>query len=184
MMRQVRPDPREWQSRVRLERRLHDGPALRLAALALGLGQVADQVAEMSAADERLRDRISGLQSELNVALDELRDLGSAILPPLLTSHGIGTALEAVAEQRQIPVGVSIAVGRLPRPVEAAAYFTVVGVLETSPPGALLHVQICRRRNWLVVRMTQRPPRIADDARVLSRGTRGPRDLVVRIPCG
>ncbi len=63
---------------------------------------------------------------ELGAALRELRELARGIHPAILVEEGLGAALESLAERSPIPVEVSaLANGRLPPPVEAAAYYVV-----------------------------------------------------------
>jgi len=59
--------------------------------------------------------------AELQTSLKELRDLARGIHPAVLTERGLGPALEALAGRVPIPVELSVASGRLPEAVEAAA---------------------------------------------------------------
>ena len=65
-------------------------------------------------------------RDELAAALDELRDLARGIHPAVLSDHGLGAALEALAARVPLPVDIDRAVAeRLPEPVEVAAYYVV-----------------------------------------------------------
>src|SRR5437588_10651632 len=107
----VRPEPgtvprfdeAAWARHRRLERQLHDGPALRLAALSLRLGL---RSARAPVDQQSLRDCISGVQDELHAVLQELREVANEIYPPLLDTAGLGAALEAVAERHGMPMTV------------------------------------------------------------------------------
>jgi signal transduction histidine kinase len=113
--------------RRRLERNLHDGAQQRLVALSL----------ELRLAKGRLHDdpdgaaeMISHAQEELAQALAELRELARGIHPAVLADRGLEAALQALAARSPVPVELEpIAAGRLPEPVEAAAYFVVAEAL-------------------------------------------------------
>ena len=54
----------------------------------------------------------------------ELRDLARGIHPAVLTDHGLKPALHALVSRVPVPVTVEVDLnGRLPAPVETAAYF-------------------------------------------------------------
>lgn len=122
-----------WQRRRDLERRLNDEAAVRLAALSLELGLLAVDLRDPAAAN-----RVMRLQDDVRVVLEELRDIGSELYPPVLVSAGVGPALRAYAERRGLAVTVSAPADRYPAPVEAALYFAVVDALDpfTTEPAA------------------------------------------------
>jgi signal transduction histidine kinase len=107
--------------RRRLERDLHDGAQQRLVAVALELGKMAEHVA-----DAELRRRIDDARDEVSASLADLRDLAHGIHPAMVSDHGLMVALESLATNATVPVRIDGAVdGRLPEPVELAAFFTV-----------------------------------------------------------
>ncbi|WP_250007938.1 hypothetical protein [Actinoplanes sp. M2I2] len=112
-----------WNRRLDLERRLHDGPALRLAALTLRLGLLGEKVAG-------LQPDIAGLQHELHLTLQELRVIADQIYPPLLRRQGLGPALRELTAGLPTPVRVDVGGGRFEAAVEGVAYYTVCEVLE------------------------------------------------------
>ena len=128
--------------RRRLERDLHDGAQSRLVALALLLrtarAQAAGPVAE-------LLDRA---QEELQAGLAELRELARGIHPAVLTERGLEPALQALVAR--VPVQVTVeadADGRLPEPVESAAYFVVSEALaNVSKYARATHATVSVRR--------------------------------------
>jgi PAS domain S-box-containing protein len=106
--------------RRRIERNLHDGAQQRLVALSLVLRLAGKKLAAGGAADELLEQA----SAELGDALTELRELARGIHPAILTDRGLRPALEMLAGRASIPVELSIELdGRLPRAVEAAAYY-------------------------------------------------------------
>ena len=116
------------QERRRLERNIHDGAQQQLVALSVKLGLV-QQLAERD--PSKAKEIAAGLQTELQSALDELRDLARGIYPPLLADKGLGAALEAQA--RRSPMAVAIdagGLGRYSQDVEAAVYFCCLEALQ------------------------------------------------------
>lgn len=93
----------EWQRRRLLERKLHDGAAMRASALVLRLGVLRELVPEGHAP---LIEAIDDVQDELHLMLDELRDVAAQIYPPLLKEAGLVPALRELAAQLDAPVRV------------------------------------------------------------------------------
>ncbi len=109
-------------ARRKLERDLHDGAQSRLVALALTLRAArrrADDDAELAAI-------LDGAQEELQTSLAELRELARGIHPAVLTERGLEAAVQTLVARAPVPVTVEAeGTGRLPAPVESAAYFVV-----------------------------------------------------------
>ena len=106
--------------RRRLERNLHDGAQQRLVALAMQLRLVQHEIHTDPAAAQALVDTAS---KELALSLEELRELARGIHPAVL-DHGLEPALHSLAGQATVPTEVAYdAEGRLPEPIELAAYF-------------------------------------------------------------
>jgi PAS domain S-box-containing protein len=113
--------------RRRLERNLHDGAQQRLVGLGLLLRLAGAALDEDPAGARRALDQ--GLE-ELGLALGELRELARGLHPAILTSGGLGVALESLAGRAPIPVTVTgLPSDRLPDAVEAAAYYIVAEAL-------------------------------------------------------
>jgi signal transduction histidine kinase len=111
------------EARRRLERDLHDGAQQRLVSLALMLRLVESRLAHDPATAARL---LADASSELGQAVDELRQLARGLHPAILTDHGLGPALEALARRMPLPVTTrSAVVGRLRPAVEVATYYVV-----------------------------------------------------------
>jgi signal transduction histidine kinase len=111
------------QERKRIERNLHDGTQQRLTSVALALGLAESQLA----ADPRAAGAsVRQAKEALETALAELRDLSHGIHPSVLTTRGLGPALEDLAYTASLPVTVTAELnGRLPERVEAGAYYAV-----------------------------------------------------------
>jgi signal transduction histidine kinase len=114
----------------RIERDLHDGAQARLVALGMSLGLAEDLLARDPEAARRL---VAEARDSTNNALAELRDLVRGIHPPVLADRGLDGAVRALALSIGLPVDITIELpGRLPAPVESAAYFAVAECLTNA----------------------------------------------------
>jgi signal transduction histidine kinase len=111
----------------RIERDLHDGAQARLVALGMNLAMAEQALARDPAAARELLIEARTASSD---ALTELRDLVRGIHPPVLADRGLVGAVQALALAAPLPVEVHAEIdGRLPAPVESAAYFAVAEAL-------------------------------------------------------
>ncbi|MEV6593539.1 sensor histidine kinase [Streptomyces acidicola] len=113
--------------RRRIERDLHDGAQQRLVALTMALG-----LARLDAPPGPLADQLARAHEEAGNALAELRELVHGIHPKVLADFGLEAAVGDAADRSPVPVDVDLDLGlsgRLPRAVEAAAYFVVCEAL-------------------------------------------------------
>src|SRR5439155_286295 len=74
---------------------------------------------------EAVAASLEGAAKELDLALEELRELARGLHPAALTEQGLGPALEGVANRLPIEVDVSAPAERLPENIEATAYYIV-----------------------------------------------------------
>ncbi|HKE78356.1 MAG TPA: PAS domain S-box protein [Solirubrobacteraceae bacterium] len=108
--------------RRRLERNLHDGAQQRLVATSLAVRLAARR----ADGDPDLRLMLDEAGTELTRALEELREIARGLHPAVLTDHGLGAAIDSLADRAPLPVQIEVALdGRLPPPVEAAVYYVV-----------------------------------------------------------
>jgi signal transduction histidine kinase len=111
----------------RIERDLHDGAQARLVAMGLTLdaaGRLID--ADPAAAHSLLMEARDASAK----ALAELRDLVRGVHPPVLADRGLADAVRALALDSPVRTQVTGSLGgRLPSPVESAAYFAVSELL-------------------------------------------------------
>jgi signal transduction histidine kinase len=139
------------EERKRLERNLHDGAQQRLVALSLQLKLLEKQIGEQPDARERLGEA----QREVAMSLEELRDLARGIHPAIVTGHGLGVALEAVAARSPVPVTLDVELeDRVPEAIEVAAYYLVTESLTNVAKYAsatAARVEITRAGDELVV---------------------------------
>jgi signal transduction histidine kinase len=111
----------------RIQRNLHDGAQQRLVTLSLGLQEA--QAAVPPGADE-LAQRLEGAVTEVAGVLEELREVARGLHPAVLTEGGLRSALRALARRSAVPVSLDVRVeGRLPEPVQVAAYYAVAEAL-------------------------------------------------------
>ena len=111
----------------RIERDLHDGAQARLVAMGMTLDAAGQLIDSNPAAARALLLEARDTSAK---ALAELRDLVRGIHPPVLADRGLGDAVHALALDS--PVRTRLAgdlPGRLPAPVESAAYFAVCELL-------------------------------------------------------
>ena len=115
------------ETRRRIERDLHDGAQQRLVSMSLQLR------AAQAAMPPGLAAQLDTFSVGLNGALDDLRELARGIHPPVLAKGGLGPALNALARRSAVPVEVALrTAGRLPEPVEIAAYYVVSEALTNA----------------------------------------------------
>jgi signal transduction histidine kinase len=111
----------------RIERDLHDGAQVRLAALAMTLGEIKENL-EM-AGDNRTLALAGAAHQNAKDTLTELRDLARGIHPPVL-DRGLGPALAILASTSGIPARLTDSVTERPSPaIEAMAYFCAAELL-------------------------------------------------------
>jgi signal transduction histidine kinase len=111
----------------RIERDLHDGAQARLVAIGMAL-DAAEQL--LGTQPDTARELLRDARGNSAQALTELRGLVRGIHPPVLADRGLTDAVRALALEAPLPVSVrSDLAGRLPAPVESAAYFTVSELL-------------------------------------------------------
>jgi PAS domain S-box-containing protein len=110
------------EQRRKLERNLHDGAQQRLVSLALTI-RLARRLLETK--PEAVAASLEGAAKELDLALEELRELARGLHPAALTEQGLGPALAHLAKRLPIEVDVEATNERLPENIEATAYYIV-----------------------------------------------------------
>jgi len=116
------------EERRRIERDLHDGAQQRLVSLALQLRMAQRQLGS-GKADPAVEELLDSAVDELQVAVDELRELARGVHPAILTEEGLAAALESLAARSPFPVELDVLEDRLPAQVEATAYFVACEAL-------------------------------------------------------
>ena len=100
--------------RRRIERDLHDGAQQHLVALAVNVN-LARQIADSD--PDTAKAMLEQIGSDLQDAVQELRNLAHGIYPPLLMDRGLREALSAAAGRAALPTGVEADdIGRYSQP--------------------------------------------------------------------
>jgi signal transduction histidine kinase len=110
------------EQRRKLERNLHDGAQQRLVSLALTIRLARRQ---LETKPEAVAASLEGAAKELDLALEELRELARGLHPAALTDQGLGPALASLAMRLPIDVDVRAPAERLSENIEATAYYIV-----------------------------------------------------------
>jgi len=144
----------------RVERDLHDGAQMRLAALAMNLGMAREKLGEDEKQPEvaTVRELLDAAHRNAIDALADLRDLARGIHPPVLDS-GLASALATLASSSAIPATVTADVGTRPAPaIETIAYFCAAELIANATKHSyanqisikiytertgLLHLEVC-----------------------------------------
>jgi signal transduction histidine kinase len=115
----------------RIERDLHDGAQARLVSLGMSIGMAEEMLRTDPEAAARL---LAEAREDSGAALAELRQLVRGMHPPVLADRGLSGAVQALALAHPLPVEVADHLpGRLPAPVESAAYFAIAEALTNDP---------------------------------------------------
>ncbi|BAL87873.1 putative two-component system sensor kinase [Actinoplanes missouriensis 431] len=113
----------------RIERDLHDGAQAHLVALGMSLGMVENLVRH----DPAARELLAEARAHNAQAISELRALITGLRPQVLNDRGLIGAVESLALRIPLPIDIELDVpGRLPEPVETAAYFTISEALANT----------------------------------------------------
>ena len=115
--------------RRRLERDLHDGAQQRLVGLSLALRLLRTR---LGPDDDGQLGLLIEAESELGLAIAELRELAHGIHPAVLSDEGLAPAVEALAEEVPLRIG-DLPQERFSPAVETAAYLVVA---EAAKAGA------------------------------------------------
>ena len=186
----------------RIERDLHDGAQARLAAVTITLG-AAEQLLDTD--PDAARDLYAKARQSVHTALTELRDLVNGIHPPVLAERGLADAIRALVLDAAMHVTVTGDLpGRLPEPVESAAYFAVSELLANVAKhtgSTRAEVTIGHARGALHIRVTDNGPGgaevskgsglrgitrrvgVFDGSLTLTSPVGGPTTATLEIPC-
>jgi signal transduction histidine kinase len=115
------------EERRRVVRDLHDGAQQRLVHAVVTLGMASDALEDED--DDRGPALVAEALEHAKRATVELRELAHGILPAALAHGGLPYGVSALASRMPVPVDHDVAVGRLPDPVEATAYFVIAEAL-------------------------------------------------------
>ena len=119
----------EAEARLRaIERNLHDGAQVRLAALAMTIGEIKENL-ERADDPEGTIELATAAHRSAKEALAELRDLARGIHPAVL-DRGLAAALTVLAEASAVPATATVDLALRPSPaIEAIAYYCAAELL-------------------------------------------------------
>ncbi len=186
----------------RIERDLHDGAQARLVAVGMSLGAAQRLIAtQPQAAAELVREAMDASAR----ALAELRDLLRGISPPVLADRGLGDAIRALTLDTPLRTELDLDLpGRLPAPVETAAYFAVAEALANAVKHAgarAVHIRAWHATGVLRIEVTddgtggadplagtglrglERRLATLDGILAVSSPAGGPTIVVIEVPC-
>jgi signal transduction histidine kinase len=129
-----------------VERDLHDGAQVRLAALAMSLGMAREKLGD---GDQRadlasIRELVESAHRGAKDALSELRDLVKGIHPPVLDS-GLPDALATLAAASALPVELRADVPVRPsEAIETIAYFCTAELLANATKHSSANLVVIR----------------------------------------
>jgi signal transduction histidine kinase len=159
-----------------LERNLHDGAQQRLIALSLDLSLLEGRID----GDPEVKSGLDAARREIAASLAELREISSGLHPAVVSGHGLGVALEQLTARSPVPVQLTVDVdGRLPEPLEVAAYYVVSESLANVAKHAQANtalVDVLKERDELVLEIVDDGVGGADSER--GTGLRGLADRV------
>ena len=117
-------------ARRRLEHDLHDGAQLRLTWLALHLREA---VGVARREPEHVSALLEQAESELQLAIDELRELAHGIHPAVLVDLGLAEAIKSLALRSSIPVRLlEVPERRLDEVAETVGYYIVAEAIANA----------------------------------------------------
>jgi signal transduction histidine kinase len=109
--------------RRRLEHNLHDGAQQRLLALAFRLREIGREIPRTA---PRALELLDTADEELQVAIDELRELAHGLHPAAVATFGLSSAISDIAARSPVPIDrTGVSSERFSDHVEATAYYVI-----------------------------------------------------------
>jgi signal transduction histidine kinase len=113
-------------ARRKLAHDVHDGAQQQLVTAVMKL-QLAQQ--KWRSDPEHAKGYLDDGLERAAAGLRALRELSAGIHPAILVHHGLGAAVEALADGAPLPVTVDAIIDRFPEPVETSLYFLAAEAL-------------------------------------------------------
>jgi signal transduction histidine kinase len=140
------------EARRRIERDLHDGAQQRLVSTIVSL-KLAQK--ELGDTNGPLAELVEEALANAERGIDEVRQLARGIHPRILTSGGLGPALQTLARRSPIPVTVDRQIdARLPEHVEVTAYYVASEALTNAAKhshAAQVQITVDVEDRWIVL---------------------------------
>jgi hypothetical protein len=137
--------------RFELERALNDGPAAGLSALAVELDLFSAGIADL-----RVSSRIEALRETVISLIENLRQLGGMIHPPVL-AEGLEPTCLSLAERYDLLIRLDLPEHELGPQARVRTGLLVADHLATLEPGTTVRVRV-RGRRVVRVRITEQRP--------------------------
>lgn len=119
------------EARRSLEHDLDSGPQQHLVAVKVKLGSLRKLAEQAGAA--KTADLLTDIEVQAGDAIQSVRDFAAGIYPPLLGAEGLAVALGQETRRAALPIDLDVdGVGRYPRDVEAAVYFSILEALQNT----------------------------------------------------
>jgi len=130
--------------RRRLERNLHDGAQQRLTALAFRLQAISEEVPQTAPRALALLDRAD---TDLQLAIAELRELAHGLHPAAVATFGLWSAINDIAARSPVPIDrTGVSAERFPDQVEATAYYVIAEAVTNAQRHAQAKAIVIRAR--------------------------------------
>ena len=166
--------------RHRIERDLHDGAQQRLVALLVRLRVAEEQLPQDPG---RAAQVLSDAETELGIALEELRELSHGTHPTVLTDLGLATAIRSIAARASQRIHlVELPSEPVDATAEATAYYVFLEAVTNAQkhaPHALISVSVHTTRRSLTIDVSDDGPGGAGEAP--GGGLEGLRDRVEAV---
>jgi signal transduction histidine kinase len=150
--------------RHRIERDLHDGAQQRLVALLVRL-RVAEE--QLPREPGRAAQVLADAETELGIALEELRDLSRGTHPTVLTDLGLAMAIRSTAARAGQRIHlVELPAISLDSAAEAAAYYVFLEAVTNAQkhvPHAMVSVRVHATNRTLTIEVSDDGPGGADE---------------------
>ena len=119
------------EARRGLEQDLDLGPQQELVAVKVKLGVVKTQAEKANA--PKTAAVLAQLEQDTGTAIESVRDFARGVYPPLLEAEGLAVAVSAEGAKSALPVAIQSGdVGRYPREVETAVFFSILESLQNA----------------------------------------------------
>jgi len=145
--------------RHRIERDLHDGAQQRLVALLVRLRVAEEQLPQEAG---RAAQVLSDAETELGIALEELRELSRGTHPIVLTDLGLATAIRSTAARASQRIRlVELPSEPVAAAVEAAAYYVFLEAVTNAQkhaPHAMVSVRARATKRALTIEVSDDGP--------------------------
>ncbi|WOP18659.1 sensor histidine kinase [Raineyella sp. LH-20] len=163
--------------RRRIAQDLHDGLQVQLVLLALE----AQQLANAAGTDTASGGRATQLRQRIDAAAADLRQLVAAVMPAALVEHGLGAAVEDLADRMPIPTTLVLSIGEISpsSALESTAYFVTAEALTNTVKHAQASrasVRLISDDGWLRIEVSDDGVGGANPGR--GRGLRGMTDRI------